>query len=89
MVLNWVTNMCGPAQPYGSLSPGILRCLPSALVHAACTISSQFGSAVSLGKLGSWFLLLIISYALDAIVNRPQPIEQKRADPYARDPVNI
>jgi uncharacterized membrane protein YoaT (DUF817 family) len=51
------------------------------LVHAACTISSQFGSAVSLGKLGSWFLLLIISYALVAIVNRPQPIEEKRADP--------
>jgi uncharacterized membrane protein YoaT (DUF817 family) len=46
-------------------------------------------SAVSLGKLGSWFLLLIISYALVAIVNRPQPIEQKRADPYARDPVNV
>jgi uncharacterized membrane protein YoaT (DUF817 family) len=46
-------------------------------------------SAVSLGKLGSWFLLLIISYALVAIVNRPQPIEQNCADPYARDPFNI
>jgi uncharacterized membrane protein YoaT (DUF817 family) len=33
-------------------------------------------SAVSLGKLGSWFLLLIISYALVAMVNRPQPVDQ-------------
>ena len=33
-------------------------------------------SAVSLGKLGSWFLLLIISYALVAIVNRPQKFEE-------------
>jgi uncharacterized membrane protein YoaT (DUF817 family) len=29
-------------------------------------------SSVSLGKLGSWFLLLIISYALVAAVNRPE-----------------
>jgi uncharacterized membrane protein YoaT (DUF817 family) len=29
-------------------------------------------SAVSLGKLGSWFLLLIISYGLVAVVNRPE-----------------
>ena len=29
-------------------------------------------STVSLGKLGSWFLLLIISYALVAAVNRPE-----------------
>jgi uncharacterized membrane protein YoaT (DUF817 family) len=35
--------------------------------------------AVSLGKLGSWFLLLIISYALVAIVNRPQPFEERQA----------
>jgi uncharacterized membrane protein YoaT (DUF817 family) len=34
-------------------------------------------SAVSLGKLGSWFLLLIISYALVAIVNRPQKFEEQ------------
>ena len=33
-------------------------------------------SAVSVGKLGSWFLLLIISYALVAIVNRPQAYER-------------
>jgi uncharacterized membrane protein YoaT (DUF817 family) len=33
-------------------------------------------SAVSLGKLGSWFLLLIISYTLVAMVNRPQPADQ-------------
>jgi uncharacterized membrane protein YoaT (DUF817 family) len=31
-------------------------------------------SAVSLGKLGSWFLLLIISYGLVAAVNRPERI---------------
>lgn len=36
-------------------------------------------SAVSVGKLGSWFLLLLISYALVAIVNRPQKFEQQRA----------
>jgi uncharacterized membrane protein YoaT (DUF817 family) len=29
-------------------------------------------SAVSLGKLGSWYLLLFISYALVAVVNRPE-----------------
>ena len=27
---------------------------------------------VSLGKLGAWFLLMIISYVLVALVNRPQ-----------------
>jgi uncharacterized membrane protein YoaT (DUF817 family) len=32
-------------------------------------------SAVSLGKLGSWFLLLIISYALVAAINRPLTIK--------------
>ena len=32
-------------------------------------------SAVSLGKLGSWFLLLIISYALVAAINRPVAIK--------------
>lgn len=36
-------------------------------------------SAVSLGKLGSWFLLLLISYALVAIVNRPRRLEQQHA----------
>jgi uncharacterized membrane protein YoaT (DUF817 family) len=36
-------------------------------------------SAVSLGKLGSWFLLLIISYALVAMVNRPQKFEVQLA----------
>jgi uncharacterized membrane protein YoaT (DUF817 family) len=29
-------------------------------------------SLVSLGKLGAWFLLMIISYVLVALVNRPQ-----------------
>jgi uncharacterized membrane protein YoaT (DUF817 family) len=33
-------------------------------------------SAVSLGKLGSWFLLLIISYALVAAVNRPGAVDK-------------
>src|SRR5215472_1568751 len=32
-------------------------------------------SAVSLGKLGSWFLLLLISYALVALINRPLPVD--------------
>jgi len=30
-------------------------------------------SSVPLGKLGSWFLLLLISYALVGAVNRPAP----------------
>jgi uncharacterized membrane protein YoaT (DUF817 family) len=38
-------------------------------------------SAVSLGKLGSWFLLLIISYALVAAVNRPEPMNGKVRGP--------
>jgi uncharacterized membrane protein YoaT (DUF817 family) len=33
-------------------------------------------AAVSLGKLGSWFLLLLISYALVAAVNRPEKMER-------------
>jgi hypothetical protein len=31
-------------------------------------------SVVSLGKLGAWYLLMIISYVLVAFVNRPQPM---------------
>ncbi len=38
-------------------------------------------SAVSLGKLGSWFLLLIISYALVAAVNRPEPMSDTAGEP--------
>jgi uncharacterized membrane protein YoaT (DUF817 family) len=34
-------------------------------------------SMVSLGKLGSWFLLLLISYALVALVNRPLAVGAK------------
>ena len=35
--------------------------------------SQQLGwSMVSLGKLGSWFLLLIISYTLVSLVNAPR-----------------
>jgi uncharacterized membrane protein YoaT (DUF817 family) len=33
-------------------------------------------SAVSAGKLGSWFLLLMISYALVAAVNKPEPLDR-------------
>ena len=33
-------------------------------------------SPVPLAKLGSWFLLLIISYALVALVNRPRELEE-------------
>jgi uncharacterized membrane protein YoaT (DUF817 family) len=29
---------------------------------------------VSLGKLGSWFLLMLISYTLVAAINRPAPM---------------
>ncbi|WP_038359032.1 DUF817 domain-containing protein [Bosea sp. UNC402CLCol] len=36
----------------------------------------QSWSMVSLAKLGSWFLLLIISYTLVTLVNRPQPFER-------------
>ena len=41
-------------------------------------------SAVSLGKLGSWFLLLIISYALVAAVNRPEKMDDMTAGPCDR-----
>ena len=38
----------------------------------------------SLGKLGAWFLLMIISYVLVALVNRPQAMaaaaEAERAE---------
>jgi len=33
-------------------------------------------TTVSVGKLGSWFLLLIISYALVALVNKPQDVAE-------------
>jgi uncharacterized membrane protein YoaT (DUF817 family) len=36
-------------------------------------------SAVPVAKLGSWFLLLLISYALVAIINRPQDIDEHAA----------
>jgi uncharacterized membrane protein YoaT (DUF817 family) len=32
-------------------------------------------SLVSFGKLGSWYLLLVISYAMVALINRPQRFE--------------
>lgn len=37
----------------------------------------QGWSMVSVAKLGSWFLLLIISYTLVTLVNRPQPLERR------------
>jgi uncharacterized membrane protein YoaT (DUF817 family) len=54
--------------------------------------SQRFGwSLVSLGKLGAWFLLMIISYVLVALVNRPRTVglpalQQGPLSPYlARD----
>jgi hypothetical protein len=43
---------------------------------------------VSLGKLGAWFLLMIISYVLVALVNRPQAmiVEASPAGPKERRP---
>ena len=35
-------------------------------------------SLVSLGKLGAWFLLMIVSYALVALLNRPENYEKYR-----------
>jgi uncharacterized membrane protein YoaT (DUF817 family) len=34
---------------------------------------------VSFAKLGSWFLLLIISYTLVSLINRPKGMESGRA----------
>jgi uncharacterized membrane protein YoaT (DUF817 family) len=36
---------------------------------------AQGWSLVSFGKLGSWYLLLVISYAMVALINRPQRFE--------------
>ena len=35
---------------------------------------------VSFGKLGAWYLLMIISYVLVALVNRPQAMPSAQAD---------
>jgi len=44
-------------------------------------------SVVSLGKLGSWFLLLLISYGLVALVNRPEAIgEGTKSDAWRQRP---
>jgi uncharacterized membrane protein YoaT (DUF817 family) len=32
---------------------------------------------VGMGKLGSWFLLMLISYTLVAAINRPHPLARK------------
>jgi uncharacterized membrane protein YoaT (DUF817 family) len=45
-------------------------------------------SAVSLGKLGSWFLLLIISYALVAAVNRPEGMSDTASGPADGQPAH-
>ncbi len=42
-------------------------------------------SMVRLGKLGSWFLLLIVSYALVAALNRPRAFAKSPADGGAAD----
>ena len=41
-------------------------------------------SLVSMGKLGAWFLLMIISYVLVALVNRPQAMLAARDKPSQR-----
>ena len=44
--------------------------------------SQQHGwSMVSIGKLGSWFLLLIISYTLVSLINGPRAMIKRKADP--------
>ena len=44
---------------------------------------------VPLGKLGSWYLLLLISYALVTIVNRPQPASAQTARDSKLQPTSI
>jgi len=41
----------------------------------------QGWSVVSFAKLGSWFLLLIISYTLVTLINRPEPMDDDRREP--------
>ena len=43
-------------------------------------------SLVSLGKLGAWFLLMIISYTLVALLHRPQPMALEAGAKEAGDP---
>lgn len=38
-------------------------------------------SPVSAAKLGSWFLLMIVSYVLVTLVNRPEPAPEAAAAP--------
>lgn len=40
----------------------------------------QIAQWVPLGKLGAWYLLLMISYALVTIVNRPQEFELRQRE---------
>jgi uncharacterized membrane protein YoaT (DUF817 family) len=56
----------------------------------APSLGFSFGSRawVSLDKLGSWFLLLLISYALVTIVNRPQAASEETAPNGKRQPTS-
>ncbi len=45
-------------------------------------------SVVPLAKLGSWFLLLLVSYALVAIVNRPLPVDAAALQNAGAQPVS-
>jgi Protein of unknown function (DUF817) len=57
--------------PFSSGSPNI-----GTFVRAWTYPAQMHGwSMVSLGKFGSWFLLLIISYAIVAATLRPRPYE--------------
>ncbi len=49
---------------------------------------SQGWAMVPVGKLGSWFLLLIISYTLVSLINRPREMEREEARPDAAEPAS-
>jgi hypothetical protein len=53
------------------------RRLPASLPPRSGSVAGRASSPglVSLGKLGSWDLLLVISYAMVALINRPQPFK--------------
>ncbi|HAP24423.1 MAG TPA: DUF817 domain-containing protein [Achromobacter sp.] len=47
---------------------------------------AQVWQVVSIAKLGSWFLLMIISYVMVSVVNRPRPISGADLPPAAGQP---
>ena len=56
-------------------------------LHRRLDVSAANGSPgrwFRLGKLGAWFLLMIISYVLVALVNRPRSAPLPAADPGLR-----